>query len=63
MSKLSADLYVQIGKRDAIAEMFMLIRSMGIEKTLEKLAHELNKSEPTGKHIHADWYLESYKKD
>ena len=48
-----------IGKRDALAELFMLIRMEGVKKTLNRLAKELNATEPKG-HTHAQHYLDKH---
>lgn len=48
---INSEIYYQLGKRDAIAELFMLFRINGKEKTLKDLAQKL------GDNPHATYYL------
>lgn len=49
--------FYNIGKRDAIAEVFALIRDVGVNMALTRFADDLLKMEPD--HPHALWYLET----
>jgi hypothetical protein len=49
------------GRRDAIANLFLLIRQNGEKATLKDLAEQLVKSDPVNPNCHAQWYLETHK--
>lgn len=55
-TKFEHTIFYDRGKRDAIAETFMLIRSLGTSAALKELAVVLLEAEPT--HPHAKWFLE-----
>ena len=54
------NLFYQLGCRDAMAELFMRIRSYGPDATLTGLAQELLTADP--QHPHALWFLEMRKR-
>ena len=47
----------QLGKRDAIAEMFMLVRLKGERTALRLIAEQLINSDTENPNPHAKWYL------
>lgn len=50
-------MFYGLGKRDALAETFMLIRNVGHDAALKELATALLESCPD--HPHAKWYIEN----
>ncbi len=48
-------MFYQIGHRDERANLFMMIRLDGVEKTLLELAKTISDNP------HADWYLKQHK--
>lgn len=53
-------MWYQLGKRDAVVETFMLIRTKGERQALHEIAKLLN-SDSENLNPHAKWYLENYK--
>lgn len=49
-----------LGKRDCIAEIFMMIKLKGVDETLKKMADELLEHDPD--HPHAKWFIKSLTK-
>lgn len=60
MATSNENLFYQLGCRDALAELFMRIRSYGPDAALTGLAKELLTADP--QHPHAMWFLEMRKR-
>lgn len=58
--RANPSIYHAIGKLDAAAEILLLVRNKGERAALRELATQLNAASPTGKHCHAEWYLEQH---
>ena len=53
--------WYRVGKRDAVAETFMAIRSKGSERAvLIQLASQLLKADEENPNPHAKWYLANH---
>ncbi len=57
--KKCADFHA-LGKRDALAEVLMLVRLHGEVKALRGIADALIKSDPVYHNPHAVWYLKNH---